>query len=200
MNWLLASALPGILLASAATAQTETAFATSYKLEAEKRYEAAAQTIQPLAETGHEFATLRLGWLAYLQGSYNASIAHYGRLLQTSPGSIEARVGLMLPLMAQERWQDAAMQAQIALRQAPFHHVASVRLMACQQALKQWEALEAHAGALTRVYPSDADRLVFLARARAALANVAGAKAAYGQLLERQPAHAEALAYLRHTP
>jgi tetratricopeptide (TPR) repeat protein len=200
MHWLLAPALIGIAFSSAASAQTEMAFASSYKLEAEKRYEAAAQTIQALAETGHEYATLRLGWLAYLQGSYNSSISHYSRLLQTSPGSIEARLGLTMPLMAQERWQDAAMQAQIVLRQAPFHHTASVRLMLCQQALKQWEALEAHAGALTRAYPSDPDMLVFLARARAAQHNAAGAKAAYGQLLERQPAHAEALAYLRQTP
>jgi tetratricopeptide (TPR) repeat protein len=200
MRWLVASVLSGIFLSSAATGQTETAFATSYKLEAEKRYEAAAQSIQQLAESGHEFAALRLGWLAYLQGNYNASISHYNRLLQTAPGAIEARLALMLPLMAQERWQDAAMQAQIALRQAPFHHTASVRLLLCQQALKQWDAMEAQAGTLARAYPSDADALVFLARARAGQNNPKGAKEAYGQLLERLPGHAEALAYIRSAP
>jgi tetratricopeptide (TPR) repeat protein len=200
MRLLAALVLGGLLVSTGSMGQTETAFATSYKLEAEKHYEAAAQSLLPLAETGHEFATLRLGWLAYLQGNYNSSIAHYSRLLQTAPGSIEARLGLILPLMAQQRWQDAAMQAQIVLRQSPYHHTASLRLLLCQQALKQWAPMEALAASLVAVYPSDADTLALLARARAAQNNPAGAKAAYAQLLERQPANAEALAFLRNTP
>ena len=200
MRWLAAVALGGICVSCAASAQTETAFAASYKLESEKRYEAAAQIIQPLAESGHEYAALRLGWLSYRQGSYNASISHYNRVLQSAPGVIEARLGLMLPLMAQERWQDAAMQAQIALRQSPLHPTASLRLLLCQQALKQWEAMEAHAASFAKAYPSDVEALVFLARARIGQHNQKGAREAYGQLLERLPDHAEALAYLRASP
>jgi tetratricopeptide (TPR) repeat protein len=200
MKWVVPLFLSGICLSTSATAQPETAFAASYKFEAEKSYDAAASSIQPLAASGHEFAALRVAWLSYLQGNYNASISHYNRVLQTSPGALEGRLGLMLPLMAQERWQEAAMQAQIALRQAPLHHTASLRLLQCQQALKQWEAMEAQAGALAKAYPSDADALVFLARARAGQSNLKGAKEAYGQVLERVPAHAEAIAFIQKTP
>jgi tetratricopeptide (TPR) repeat protein len=183
--------------ATGALAQTDNAFVASYRLEAERRFEAAANSIQLLADSGDEFAQMRLAWLAYQAGNYNGAVNGYLQLLQRNPQMIEARQGLLLPLIAQERWQDAAAQARIILTQSPWDYTAHVRLLVCEEALKQWEALEAHAAALARVYPSDATALVYLARARAQRKNAAGAREAYALVLARIPAHQEALAFLK---
>ena len=180
-----------------ALAQSDSAFVTSYRLEAERRFEAATSSIQLLADSGDEFAQMRVAWLAYQAGNYNASVSGYLQLLQRNPTMIEARLGLLLPLMAQERWQDAAAQARIILTQSPWDYTAHVRLFVCEEALKQWDALEAHAGAFSRAYPSDATALVYLARARAHLKNAAGAREAYALVLARLPAHQEAIAFLK---
>jgi len=180
-----------------ASAQNDTIFASSYKLEAEKKYDAAAQAITALADGGNEFARLRLGWLTYLAGKYNDSISHYNRLLQVNANSIDARLGVTLPLLAQQRWQDAAAQARHVLQLSPWDYTAHVRLMICEEALKQWQVLEQHAASVAAAYPSDATSLIYLARARAWQRNVAGAKQAYSKVLERYPQNEEARAYLK---
>ncbi|HTR85901.1 MAG TPA: tetratricopeptide repeat protein [Reyranella sp.] len=178
-------------------AQNQGAFSTSYTLEYEQQYARAQQPIKGLADAGNEFARLRLGWLAYLAGNYNESITHYNAVLQANPTSIDGRLGLTLPLLAQKRWQDAAAQARQVLAQSPWDYYAHARLMVCEEGLKDWPTLEQHALAATRVWGSDANAFVYLARARIALGNLAGAKQAYGQVLERLPQHAEALAFMR---
>jgi tetratricopeptide (TPR) repeat protein len=192
---LLALALAG--LPTVASAQNEALFAASYKLESEKRYDAAAQEIASLADSGNEFARLRLGWLAYLGGRYNESIAHYSRVLQANPNSVDGRLGLTLPLLAQQRWQDAAAQARQVLQLSPWDYTAHVRLMVAEEGLKQWAILENHARDVARVYAADATSLVYLARARAWQRNVAGAREAYGKVLERYPTHEEARTFLK---
>src|SRR5436190_14238399 len=178
-------------------AQSETAYVASYRLEVERRFEAAAASLQLLADSGDDFARMRMAWLAYQAGNYSSAVGGYLQVLQRNPSAIEARQGLLLPLMAQERWQDAAAQAQIILAQSPWDYTAHVRLMVCEEALKQWETLEAHAAAVSKAYPSDAAALVYLARARLWRKNATGAREAYAMVLARSPAHQEALAYLK---
>lgn len=178
-------------------AQNQAAFSTSYTLEYEQQFERAAQVIKGLADSGNEFAKLRVGWLKYLAGRYNESIDHYNAVLQTNPRSIDGRLGLTLPLLAQKRWAEAAMQAKQVIAQSPWDYYAHARLMACEEGLKQWSVLEQHAAEATSIWASDANAFVYLARARVAQGNMAGARQAYGQVLERLPQHAEALAFLK---
>jgi len=184
-------------IAQTTLAQTEGPYVASYRLEAERRFEAAAASVQLLADSGDDFAKMRVAWLAYQSGTYNASVNGYLQVLQRNPAAIEARLGLLLPLMAQERWEDAAAQAQIILSQSAWDYTAHIRLMVCEEALKRWEALEAHAAAVSKAYPSDVSALVYLARARIWRKNTAGAREAYAMVLARSPAHQEALAYLK---
>lgn len=188
--------LPG----AGAYAQNDAIFANSYKLEGEKRYDAAAAAMQPLADGGHEFARLRMAWLAYLGGKYNDSINHYNRVLQTNPNSMDGRLGVMLPLMAQQRWQDAAAQGRQVLSLSAMDYTAHVRLMACEEAMKQWAALEQHAQGVALAFASDATALVYLARAKAWQRKAGEAKAVYAQVLERYPSNEEARAFLKNNP
>jgi tetratricopeptide (TPR) repeat protein len=173
------------------------AYSQSYKLETDKQFDASEQSIRPLADRGDEFAQLRHAWLAYQAGNYKLSAARYTALLNRNPGLIEARLGLMLPLMAQSRWQEAATQARSVLAQYPGQYVANVRLLRCEEAMKQWDVVDAHASELATMFPSDADILIAKARARAAKRRVVEARDAYAVVLTRNPNNEEAQLYLK---
>jgi tetratricopeptide (TPR) repeat protein len=197
VRWSVLLALALASLPAVASAQNDARFAASYKLETEKRYDAAAAEIAALAESGNEFARLRLGWLAYQAGRYNDSINHYNIALQLNPNGIDGRLGITLPLLAQQRWQDAAGQARQVLQLSPWDYTAHVRLMVAEEGLKQWVTLETHARELSKIYPADATALIYLARARAWQRNMAGARQAYAQVLERFPGNEEARSFLK---
>lgn len=176
-------------------------WADSYRYEAEGQYQPALSALEPLLNRRpvNEMALLRHGWLNYLLGHHERAAEDYGRALSLNPKSIDARLGLTLPLMAQGRWREAAVHAGQVLEVAPWQYYGHVRLMACEEALGQWETLAKHAEAVALRYPSDATLWVYLARARAALGNGEAARAAYAKVLERYPGHLEAVNFI-HGP
>ena len=82
-------------------------WADSFRLESENRYFEAAQVIEKYTKTKtiSEFAVIRHGWLNYLMGNHNGSIQDYQSALTINPNSLDARLGLLLPLLAQSRWK-----------------------------------------------------------------------------------------------
>ena len=99
--------------------------------------------------------------------------------------------------MAQQRWREAASDAKKVLEVAPWNYHAHVRLMAAEEALKQWSQLEKHARSVYERYPSDADALVFMARAHRKLGNDKAAAQAYKKVLEIVPTNFEARQYTK---
>ncbi|MDQ6961961.1 MAG: tetratricopeptide repeat protein [Mariprofundaceae bacterium] len=193
----LALCLLGMSLAQAK--ESSTPWQTSYALEASGQYEQAAAVLVPLLGYGgsSEFALLRYGWLNYLQGNYNDSIRAYTRSLTRNTRSIDARLGIALPLLVQQRWREAAKYAQQVIAVSPWNYSAHESLMRCEEGLKQWETLAKHARDVSSYYPSVVAPYVYLARADLWLGQTDKAYAAYQQVLERQPNHLEALRYLK---
>jgi tetratricopeptide (TPR) repeat protein len=174
-------------------------WAQSQQFEAKGEYAAAAGLIEPFLSSGKdkEFAFLRVGWLNYLQGRYDSSIKSYNSALQLNPQSIDARLGISLPLLAQQRWQDTARHLQKILAVSPWDYTAHVRLLIVEEGLQKWDVLARHAETLNQHYPSDATVLVYLARAHAWLGQKDKAAQAYQQVLVRIPNHVEASRYLQ---
>jgi len=177
-------------------------WSSSYALEANGKYEQAAALLIPYLHSGDrsEFATLRYAWLNYLQGNFNDARSSYKKAITLNPRSVEAKLGIALPLMAQQRWREASRYVQQALAQAPMNYTAHSYLMACEEGLKRWQDLEKHAKNVSTYYPTDATALVYLARAYAWQGKVLLAKSAYHQVLMRVPAHVEALRFLKSNP
>jgi tetratricopeptide (TPR) repeat protein len=171
----------------------------TYESEAAGDYPGAMRALEPIIESqpNNEFLVLRSAWLKYLNGDYNASLRDYRRALELNEQSLDAMLGITLPLLAQRRWREAAAQAHQALTVAPYNYYGHVRLMVAEEGLQQWRTLADHATEMTMRFPSDATFFVYLARARAWQGNVAAARAAYGHVLERAPGHEEAAAYIR---
>jgi tetratricopeptide (TPR) repeat protein len=189
--------LAGLVLVSSAVSAQDP-WAESYDREARGAYRAAIRALAPIlaAQPDHELAMMRRGWLRYLNGQYNDAIRDYQRSIEINGLSLEARLGIMLPLLAQRRWREAAAYAQEVLRVDPWNYYAHVRLMIAEEGQRQWQQLASHAGDVARRYPSDATVRVYWARALARLGNDAEARARYEDVLERIPSHEEAATFV----
>jgi tetratricopeptide (TPR) repeat protein len=187
-----------LLLLAHGTALAQSPWSESYRSEAEGDYSAAIDALESIidADSRHEFAILRRAWLQYLNGDFNASIRDYRLALEINQLSLEAELGVTLPLLAQRRWREAAATAQHVISIAPWNYYAHIRLMVAQEGMQRWQELARHASETAARFPSDATILVYLARAEAAQGNRTAAMQAYTKVLERIPEHEEAQAYI----
>ena len=175
-------------------------WAQSYRLEKKRRYADAARVIAPFRTRGPdmEFAILRTAWLEYLQGRYNAAIRDYYTAIELNPHSIDARLGITLPLMAQKRWRETRDYLNGVLKYAPWNYTAHLRLLITNEAQRKWQRLANQAQSLSLRYPNDTSALVYLARAYAWQYKKARAKAVYARVLARIPGHLEASYYFKN--
>lgn len=190
--------LAGVMLAPSTWADNSAAWTKSYTLEAGKRYAEAIAALDaiPAGDADAQLALLRKGWLNYLLGQYNDSVELYKQAVQQSPKSLDAALGATLPLLAQQRWQEAALYAKQVLEVAPYHYTASLRLLLALEGARDWSEMKKVSEDLAERYPTDATALVYLARSYAWLGDKAEAKKAYSSVLSRIPGHYEATAYL----
>ena len=171
-------------------------------LEGEGKYQQARDALKslfkkPLPQSDRELLLLRLGWLYYQTQEYNKSIRQYETALEVNPSSMDARLGILLPLLAQLRWYEVERYANQVLEQSPWNYLAHVRLLIAEEGMKKWERLENHARKLTQRYPGDVTVLVYLARSLLWQGKQREAADVYRQVLHRSPLHIEAKNYLK---
>ena len=170
----------------------------SHELEKLGFYERAATAIEIYMTRGDdkEYALLRYAYLKYKQGEYNDSIDYYDKAIHLNPKSLDAKLGITLPYMAQGRWRQVKVYTRQVLVISDWNYTAHERLMKAEEAMKKWHTLDRHSAELTTVYPNDAPALAYHAHANAMQGDVAVALAAYEKVLMREPEHIEANAYL----
>jgi tetratricopeptide (TPR) repeat protein len=166
----------------------------SHRMEKAYQYDTAINVLKGIS-ADNELVKLRRGWLNYLKGSHSKAIEHYKLAIKANQNSLDARLGVILPLLAQQRWHEAAENARKVLEISPWNYYAHIRLMETEEALKKWQTLEKHADAVHQRYPSDATVLVYLARAHLKLDNRQAASKYYSKVLELIPDHFEAKQY-----
>jgi tetratricopeptide (TPR) repeat protein len=170
----------------------------SYILESYYEYQKAADLIVPLVDNKEtlELANLRLGWLSYLQGKYNKSIDYYTNALNYNPKSIDAHLGMTLPLLAQKRYKSAVKYTQKALSLSPNNYSASEKMMHIYYLQGKWDSLNEFATNVSTHYPNLVEPLVYIARANFYSGNKNIAKKFYQRVLMLMPTHIEANANL----
>lgn len=176
----------------------EAAWKYSYQLEAAGKYPEAIAAIEQVTSSSFdaELKLLRRGWLYYLLASYDESIREYRLAVERNKYSVDARLGVTLPLLALKRWREAEQNARAALTISPNSFTALLRLTLALEGQHEWKEMEKTAGIMAAVYPSDVSSFVYLARAYAWLNKKNEAVAAYTAVLSRYPGHLEAKAYL----
>jgi tetratricopeptide (TPR) repeat protein len=194
---LLAIVATAILQCASARAQ-ESVWQSSYQFESAGKYNEAIFALESVPVNGPdaELKLLRRGWLFYQAGKFDESIREYRLAIERNGRSIDARLGLLLPMLASKRWREAEQTGRAALDLAPHHYTASVRLAIAQEGMQDWPALTRTAATLVADYPSDATAYTYLARANAWQGKRAEATVAYSAVLARYPTHQEAKAYI----
>lgn len=187
-----------LLLTTLPAHAQEAVWKKSYELETASKYGEALTAIDavPANSPEAELKLIRRGWLYYLAGSYDESIREYRLAIERNSKSVDARLGVTLPLLAAKRWREAEQGAKAALTLAPNNYTGLLRLIVALEAQREWATMEKHAETLVAAYSTDATAYVYLARAKAWLGKRDAAVAAYTAVLARYPGHLEAKAYL----
>ncbi len=168
----------------------------SQQFEAKGDYEKAAAVIKPWTASNDEYALLRYAYLKYMQGEYNDSIKYSEKAIELNKKSLDAKLGIALPYIAQQRWRQVKIYTRQVLIKSDWNYTAHERLMQAEKNTKKWHTLNRHAGELTTIYPSDAATLTYFAHAKAKQGDVSVASEAYKKVLMREPDNVEASTYL----
>ena len=195
-------ALLGAALSAHAAALTETeirdAYHKSYRYEKAQNYADAIKALAPVATAYPQGYTvnLRLGWLYYLSGSYATARTCYQTAIKTAPDSIEAKLGHLLPLLAQERYDDAETSAKQVLRIDPVNYLANLRLAFALRMQKKFDAAEQVLNGMLVLYPTDISLLTEFALIKLAKDQKADAKRVFNDVLTLDPENVTAKAQL----
>jgi tetratricopeptide (TPR) repeat protein len=76
----------------------------SYDSEYQLKYQKAIEDLQGVYEPTSYELNLRIGWLNYKLGKYAESVNYYKKAIAKMPLSIEAKLGIVYPLGALEKW------------------------------------------------------------------------------------------------
>ena len=188
-----AAATPRPLLLPPPDEEVRAAWRESLRLEVEGDFTgalAALRTSTPCYAT-----LLRSGWLTYLAGNFLDSEQDYRKALRLAPSSLEARLGLLLPLLALDENREAVKTARQVLKESPRHPIALARLAV---ALRQQGRLKDAEGTLLEAltwHPTDVTLLTGLGLVRVAQARRAEARHLFHEIITLDPeneiAHAQ---------
>ena len=150
--------------AAASRTGDPTHFQESYDFEAIGRMEEALASLDKLSEAkrGGYVAMLRRGWLLYRLGRNVQAIEVYEKAAALDPKAIEARLGLLLPLMAERRWPGAEKTAREVLKADPANYTATLRLAFVQYNQGRYSESGTLYQKLADAYPSDVEVLAGL--------------------------------------
>ena len=179
-------------------AEIRDAYHKSYRYEKAQNYADAIKSLAPVISAYPQAYTvnLRLGWLNYLTGGFATARKHYETAIKTAPDSIEAKLGHTLPLMAQEKWEEAEAVAKQVLRVDPANYTANLRLAYVGRLQKKFDATETILNGMLVLYPTDISLLTELGLIKLAKDNKAEAKRLFNDIVTLDPENVTAKAQL----
>ena len=165
------------------------AFARSYEQEYAKNYRQAIQTLEPLLDRADQryLVSLRLGWLYYLSADYDNAVRYYRAAIQAAPGATESRVGFLLPLLAQQRYDEAEKEARQVLDLDSANYYANLRLAYALRLQGKLAEAERVAKKMLTLQPTDVSLLSELALVYVAQDRKSEAREAFEQILTLSP-------------
>ncbi|WP_456396582.1 tetratricopeptide repeat protein [Desulfurobacterium sp.] len=133
------------------------AYHKSFTYEKTKDYRDAIKVLMPIYKTYPNGYTvnLRLGWLYYLMGKYKNSEVHYRKAIEAIPSSIEAKLGLALPLMAEKRWSDVESLMYKVLKTDYYNFYGNLRLAIALRNEDKGKLAEQISRKMLALYPSN---------------------------------------------
>ena len=164
----------------------------SYDSEATGAWSDALAAMDALssADKSTYVAELRRGYLLYKLGRHAESVESYARASTLAPGSVEARIGALAPLIALRRWLDVEKTATAALKLDPASYLGNIRLAYAYYNLARYDEAAAIYRKLMDLYPSDVDARTGLGWALLKKGKAADAVKEFRAVLEFAPKNA----------
>ncbi len=145
--------------------EIQEAYHKSFNYEQIEDYENAIRTLSPVLDEYPNGYTvnLRLGWLYYLLGKYANSIEHYQKASQAVSTSLEAKNGMLLPLLAQNKYNETLSTAYQVVSIDHYNYYGNMRLAFALRMQKKFDQAEQILNKMLAVYPTDVTFLSELA-------------------------------------
>jgi tetratricopeptide (TPR) repeat protein len=169
------------------------AFGESYKLEAQGDFKLAADEIKVLYKEGSYEINLRLGWLNYMAGNFNESIAFYKKAMELMPYADETKFGYIFPLSALGRWDEVIEMYNKILENSPHNTKAMYYLGTIYYNRLRYDKALSQFKQIVDLYPFDYDGLLMYAWTNLKLGNKKEAKDLFQKVLLNKPNDASAL-------
>jgi protein O-GlcNAc transferase len=175
------------------------AWQASYAAEAAGNFQEALDSLADLPPPQREtyLANYRRGWLLYRLGKHAESAAAYAAASALEPASIEARVAMLVPLIALSKWADVVTVAQEVLKRDPENYLAMQRFAFAKFSTQHFPEAELLYRHLIKLYPSDIELRASLAWAVLRNGKLKEAAELFNSVLEISPNHASAAAGLK---
>ncbi len=175
------------------------AYYKSYNYEKIQNYSNAIKSLMPVYRDYAQTYTvnLRLAWLYYLSGKYANALEHYGQAIKTAPNSIEARLGHLLPLLAQKRYAQAEQEAFAIIKVDHYNFYANLRLAYALRLQNKLDMAEQVAVKMTSLYPLDVSFLTEYALVKHAQGDSKAAISTFQSVLILDPENVTAKNYLQ---
>jgi tetratricopeptide (TPR) repeat protein len=168
-------------------------YQASYDLESIHDYAGALKKMDEIGAVGEDYIyRLRRGWLLYLLGRYGDSATSYRAAVEAAPESLEARQGLVLPLMAMKQWSDAETICKALLEVAPADYRGNSRLAYIQYNMGHYADAADRYRRILALYPSDVEMRAGLGWAELKQGNADAARRTFEAVLRVAPGHGSA--------
>ncbi|MFD2200752.1 tetratricopeptide repeat protein [Shivajiella indica] len=173
------------------------AFKQSYALEKSENYKGAIASLKEVYQADAYEINLRLGWLTYLAGQIPESLDYYSKAVSLKPYAIEPKLGLVLPLSVQGKWNEIEEIYQKILQIDPQNTLVNYRLGLIYYNRGNFEKADPYLEKVVNLFPFDYDGLILLAWNKLNLQKTRESKVLFQKVLMNNPDDASALEGLK---
>ena len=163
------------------------AFQQSYAFEISAEYEKGIEVLRKIYNEESYEVNIRLGWLSYLSGNFQESMAYYKRAASIMPYAIEPRFGIVYPASAMGNWDFVLKQYEEVLEINPNNSIALFRCGMIYYGRNDYQKAKEYFLKVINLYPFDYDGLNMMGWTYFALGNKNEAKIMFQKALYAQP-------------
>ena len=175
------------------------AYYKSYNYEKIENYTDAVKVLLPIFNEYPNGYTvnLRLAWLYYLNLNYANSLEHYDNAIKISSYSLEAKLGRLLPLLAQTKYDLVESEAFQILNVDYYNYFGNLRLVYALRLQAKYDTAEKIALKMLAIYPIDISFLTEYALVKSAQGEAETAVRVFNDILILDPENVTAKGYLK---
>ncbi|MBN1132762.1 MAG: tetratricopeptide repeat protein [Bacteroidales bacterium] len=169
------------------------AFRNSYQYETAAEYEKSLEELRKVYHEDSYEINVRLGWISYLSGNFNESMAYYNRAIKIMPYAIEPRFGIAFPASAMGNWDFVLNQYDRILEINPNNSIAMFRTGMIHYGRKDYQKAKEYFQKVINLFPFDYDGLNMMGWTYTFLGNRNEARIMFQKALYANPSGASAL-------